>query len=96
MDPNPGNPIKLNQKTRYAKLVDQVAKDLTKMIPVCKSQPRFGYILGGHSASGPSVVNGLELITKFAPTGWLGLDPFQFPNNEKALAWLHTRRFRGP
>jgi hypothetical protein len=84
MDPNPGNPIKLNQKKRYAKLADQVAEDLTKMIPVCKSQPRFGFILGGHSASGPSLVNAIELIKEFDPAGWLGLDPFQFP--EKALA----------
>jgi hypothetical protein len=86
-DPSPGNPIKLGQKMIYAKLADLVAENLTTMIPVCESQPRFGFIVGGHSASGVSAVNALGLITKFAPAGWLGLDPFfRFPIDENSLA----------
>jgi hypothetical protein len=85
-DHSPGNPIKLGQKMRYAKLADLVAENLSTMIPVCKSQPRFGFIVGGHSASGQTAVNALGVITKFAPAGWLGLDPFRFPNDENVLA----------
>jgi hypothetical protein len=85
MDHSPGNPIKLRQKMRYAKLADLVAENLTTMIPVCQAQPRFGFIVGGHSASGATAVDALGLITKFAPAGWLGLDPFRFPNDEKTL-----------
>jgi hypothetical protein len=86
-DPSHGNPIKLGQKMRYAKLADLVAENLTTMIPVCKSQPRFGFIVGGHLASGVTAVNALGLITKFAPAGWIGLDFFfRFSIDENALA----------
>jgi hypothetical protein len=85
-DHSPGNPIKLRQKERYAKLVNLVAENLSTMIPVCRSEPRFGFIVGGHSASGATAVDALGLITKFAPAGWLGLDPFQFPDDEETLA----------
>jgi hypothetical protein len=53
-DPSPKNPIKFGQKMRNAKLADLVAENLTTMILVCKSQPRFGFIAGGHIAGGHS------------------------------------------
>lgn len=78
-DHAPNNLVKQSKPEQYAGLADLIAQQLSTWITVCRKPPKNGYIVGGHSASGQSAIQGLALIQNFKPAGYLGLDPFAVP-----------------
>lgn len=76
MDFNPGGMVKLSAR-KYTKLANAVAEQITSLVPACKTSPKHGFIVGGHSAGGQAAMQALpSLIPTVNPIGFLGLDPF--------------------
>lgn len=77
VDNAPNSIVKTSEKS-FAKFTNAIVKNISDLIPACKTMPKNGIFIGGHSAGGQATIIALEKnLLDFDVQGYIGLAPYE-------------------